>query len=318
MFSQCKKLKCIYGPKDGLNHSKNIHDNDPFSGDAVLIGGNGTIYNIENHRYNNGYANNRYLRADGFGGDGYLTYTVFMDNKLVEGKANNALRLDANEAGTPPGGVTLSNRTLFKDGHWNTLCLPFSLTAEEIANSPLAGATIMGLASSTLETKEFKFNFEEVTAIEAGKPYILKWESGENIKNPHFDKVTITSLEPQTVTVGEGKAQVQFIGTYDPAPLAKDDKTSFFVGSDDQLYYPNVENYQVNACRGYFKISDGVVAASRRVVLNFGNKLEGIGHIESSQATTSLDAQTAYDLQGRRVTNPTKGLYIVNGKKVMK
>ena len=227
-------------------------------------------------------------------------------------------RLDANEAGTPPGGVTLSNRTLFKDGHWNTLCLPFSLTAEEIANSPLAGATIMGLASSTLETKEFKFNFEEVTAIEAGKPYILKWESGENIKNPHFDKVTITSLEPQTVTVGEGKAQVQFIGTYDPAPLAKDDKTSFFVGSDDQLYYPNVENYQVNACRGYFKISDGVVAASRRVVMNFGNKLEGIGHIENSQATTSLDAQTAYDLQGRRVTNPTKGLYIVNGKKVMK
>ena len=315
MFSQCKKLKCIYGPKDGLNQEINLHDNDPFSEDAVLIGGNGTIYNIKNHP--NSYANG-YLRADGFDGDGYLTYTVFMDNKLVEGKANNALRLDANEAGTPPGGVTLSNRTLFKDGHWNTLCLPFSLTAEEIASSPLAGATIMGLASSTLETKEFKFNFEEVTAIEAGKPYILKWESGENIKNPHFDNVTITSLEPQTVTVGEGKAQVQFIGTYDPAPLAKDDKTSFFVGSDDQLYYPNVENYQVNACRGYFKISDGVVAASRRVVLNFGNKLEGIGHIENSQATTSLDAQTAYDLQGRRVTNPTKGLYIVNGKKVMK
>ena len=316
MFNHCNNLKCIYGPKDGLSQSKlNINDYAPFDEDAVLIGGNGTIYNKENHPNSNA---NGYFRADGFGGDGYLTYTVFMDNKLVEGKANNVRRLDANEAGTPPGGVTLSNRTLFKDGHWNTLCLPFSLKAEDIANSPLAGATIMGLASSTLETKEFKFNFEEVTAIEAGKPYILKWESGENIKNPHFDKVTITSLEPQTVTVGEGKAQVQFIGTYDPAPLAKDDKTSFFVGSDDQLYYPNVENYQVNACRGYFKISDGVVAASRRVVMNFGNKLEGIGHIENSQATTSQDAQTAYDLQGRRVTNPTKGLYIVNGKKVMK
>lgn len=322
IFAECENLKCIYSPKGGLYKDKTERDHDAFRECNLLVGGNGTVYDASNQPVTSGSAtrlNGEYLRADGIDGKaGYLTYTVFMDNKLVEGKANNALRLDANEAGTPPGGVTLSNRTLFKDGHWNTLCLPFSLTAEEIASSPLAGATIMGLASSTLETKEFKFNFEEVTAIEAGKPYILKWESGENIKNPHFDKVTITSLEPQTVTVGEGKAQVQFIGTYDPAPLAKDDKTSFFVGSDDQLYYPNVENYQVNACRGYFKISDGVVAASRRVVLNFGNKLEGIGHIESSQATTSLDAQTAYDLQGRRVTNPTKGLYIVNGKKVMK
>ena len=33
---------------------------------------------------------------------------------------------------------------------------------------------------------------------------------------------------------------------------------------------------------------------------------------EESEANTEI-----YDLQGRRVINPTKGLYIVNGKKVM-
>ena len=33
--------------------------------------------------------------------------------------------------------VTLSGRTLYKDGAWNTICLPFNVTLD---SSPLAGA----------------------------------------------------------------------------------------------------------------------------------------------------------------------------------
>ena len=35
--------------------------------------------------------------------------------------------------------VGLVGRTLYKTGDWNTLCLPFSLSAEQLAESPLAG-----------------------------------------------------------------------------------------------------------------------------------------------------------------------------------
>lgn len=75
--------------------------------------------------------------------------------------------------------VTLSDRTLLKNGDWNTLCLPFSLTAEQIAASPLAGATIMELLSTSNLDSEGKLtlNFQDATAITAGKPYIVKWDN---------------------------------------------------------------------------------------------------------------------------------------------
>ncbi|MBP3286501.1 MAG: hypothetical protein J6M15_06150 [Prevotella sp.] len=75
--------------------------------------------------------------------------------------------------------VTLSDRTLLKNGDWNTLCLPFSLTAAQIAASPLAGATIKELLSTSDLDGEGKLTlkFQDATAITAGKPYMVKWDN---------------------------------------------------------------------------------------------------------------------------------------------
>ena len=75
--------------------------------------------------------------------------------------------------------VTLQGRTLYKDGDWNTLTLPFALSATEIAASPLAGATIMTLNGSTSHLDSeglLTLNFETATEIVAGRPYIVKWK----------------------------------------------------------------------------------------------------------------------------------------------
>ena len=48
--------------------------------------------------------------------------------------------------------------------------------------------------------------------------------------------------------------------------------------------------------------------------LGFGNETTAISTIEKMR---NVENETFYDLQGRRVTQPTKGLYIVNGKKVI-
>lgn len=81
--------------------------------------------------------------------------------------------------------VTLDGRTLYCDGDWNTLCLPFSLTAAEIAASPLASFTIKELATSSNLNGDCKLtlNFEDATTIEAGKPYLVKWAPALIIKN---------------------------------------------------------------------------------------------------------------------------------------
>ena len=51
-----------------------------------------------------------------------ITFTDNADNTAHIGYANGVL-----------ADVTLSGRTLFKDGSWNTICLPFNMTAEQVA-----------------------------------------------------------------------------------------------------------------------------------------------------------------------------------------
>ena len=71
--------------------------------------------------------------------------------------------------------VTLTDRTLYNDGKWNTLCLPFNL--DSFTDTPLEGATVKTLASTSFTGGTLTMNFsDDVTSIEAGKPYIVKWE----------------------------------------------------------------------------------------------------------------------------------------------
>lgn len=106
-----------------------------------------------------------------------LTVEVLKTLELAN-YADNTDAIDNNNNGMMPK-VTLSDRTLLKNGDWNTLCLPFSLTAEQIAASPLAGATIKELLTSSNLDSEGKLtlNFKDATAIAAGKPYMVKWDN---------------------------------------------------------------------------------------------------------------------------------------------
>ena len=82
--------------------------------------------------------------------------------------------------------VTFSGRTIYSDGDWNTLCLPFSMDASQIATSPLAGYTIKSLdgTQSNLDGNgKLTLRFNTAEAIEAGRPYIVKWPVGFTINN---------------------------------------------------------------------------------------------------------------------------------------
>lgn len=84
--------------------------------------------------------------------------------------------------------------TLRKDGNYNALCLPFALSADEIAASPLAGAIIKEPTAITTVGNDVTITMQPVTAIEARKPYFIKWENnGESITEMVFDNVTPTS-----------------------------------------------------------------------------------------------------------------------------
>lgn len=79
--------------------------------------------------------------------------------------------------------ATLSGRTIYRDGDWNTLCLPFDMNSDKIASSPLAGAIIKELntGGSSLDGEgKLTLKFTDAADITAGKPYIVKWVAIKN------------------------------------------------------------------------------------------------------------------------------------------
>ena len=210
----------------------------------------------------------------------------------------------------------LQGRTLYADGSWNTLCLPFSLSAEEVYThlNPTELKTL-GSTSFNSETGTLTLNFEDATNIEAGKPYIIKWTSGGDRTNPSFSNVIIDNVTNAVVT-----DYVTFIGFFSPVSLDANDKTVLYLGAGNKLYYPSAA-MTVNACRAVFALN-GLTAGepsadARAFVLNFGDESTGITTTNDMNDTTSDGAW--YDMQGRRLSGkPSQhGIYIKNGKKVV-
>lgn len=99
--------------------------------------------------------------------------------------------------------VRLKDRTLYKDDHWNTICLPFNMTEAQVDASPLSGATIKKLNTSVsgyypsgnvnkpgYQVFDYGypvvlFWFDDVNLttedLQAGKPYLVKWASGTKL-----------------------------------------------------------------------------------------------------------------------------------------
>ena len=227
-----------------------------------------------------------------------------------------------------PVNATLAERTLWKDGSWNTLCLPFDLVLE---GSPLAGATVKTLESSDydISTGELTLNFTtgSLTTLRAGTPYLVKWESGENLINPVFSGVTISAIEGGSA----GSMYVDFVGSFSPVSLEANDKTVLYLGASNKLYYPS-QNRTMGSCRAVFRLHNGLTAGdlptpgqanARAFVLNFGDgEATGIVDAEADSSLFTLHSSLKegwYDMQGRRLNGkPTeKGVYINIGKKVV-
>ena len=237
--------------------------------------------------------------------------------------------------------VTLSGRTLYKDGDWNTLCLPFNLSALDIAESPLAGADIRTLSSASFdeENRVLTLNFTpavgndpdnpawgSITSIEAGVPYIIRWEKANdyvdddehNIVNPTFQKVTLCN-DMYPVVVDD---VIMFQGGYAPISFTEADKSILFLGAENTLYYP-MPGARINACRAYFQLSSA--AAVKEFKLNFGEE-DPTSLSEELRVKNEESANAVYDLSGRKINSQfsifnsqlPKGIYIYNGKKILK
>ena len=242
--------------------------------------------------------------------------------------------------------VTLSGRTLFKDGNWNTLCLPFDLSMDQF-NNLLNGGTLMELDIEGNDdtngnddvngsyktgfdpaTGTLSLYFKDATEIKAGTPYIIKWpkpsgyddhKSDYDISNREFQDVIINNSDETLIrqTVESEDEHVQFIGTFSPVTLDGGDKSNLFLGADNTLHWPSADR-SIGSFRAYFHVDGGNVSA---IKLHFGDN-ENTTAINEHDCNATLSEREShkshelsgvwFDLQGRRLdAKPTaKGVYI--------
>ena len=220
--------------------------------------------------------------------------------------------------------VMLDGRTLYKDakptktGSWNTICLPFDLT---LSGSVLKGATARTLANTNFSNGTLTLSFGNgVSTLSAGMPYIIRWaDEDDNIENPKFTGVTISSKTENTTTLG----YVDFMGSFSPVSLAANDRTVLYMGADNKLYYPDAE-MAIGSCRAYFKLKDGLTAGDpassnvKAIRLDFSDG-EATGITTTDFANSADENDSWFTIDGRKLSGqPAQpGIYIHNGQKVM-
>ena len=314
-------------------------ENDEYSPKIIVADGK-TFYDGLGHSYSGNITD----YADDLAGKILRPF----DYLLLADNSDNASVI-ANHAGsTIP--VALQGRTLYKDGKWNTIVLPFTLSADEIAASQLAGADIRTLneASFSDADGELTLNFTPesgegaVSSIVAGKPYIIKWDKPENyvayngknaascsdIVNPVFTGVTLdatnrsVSFDLET-TEGQEKGVI-FLGTYSPITWETETKSILFLGNSNTLYFPQPSGDKIphlNAFRAYFQLDGltaGEVTLARMSFEGDSSETTIISPAEIKEMA-EISADAWYTVNGVKLDGKpcAKGMYIKNGKKVV-
>ena len=195
----------------------------------------------------------------------------------------------------------------FKGGIWNTVCLPFQSNYGAWShNNIIEGLTKslnqeLRLFNSVQSNNTLQFR-DGKEHISGGTPYLLKID--RDLVNPIFHNVVITTSTPQKETHGD----YSLVGTFGPTDL-KTDGTNVFLGTDNVLYKPAAGTNMLKGIRAYFEIPSG---ASARISMDDSDEATGIKTLKSN-----VDENKVYNLQGQQVSRTAKGLYIINGKKII-
>lgn len=188
----------------------------------------------------------------------------------------------------------------------STICLPFALTAEELAK--------VGKAYTLSAVNDSKATFTPVAEIEAYKPYLLiPSADGKLLENIAATK-DIADVPAEAKTSVSGS--YSFVGTLQAKKSVKKEGMEIygFSASEGKFVHAG-SNASINAFRAYISVPSTALptAASRSIDIDFGGTT-GINEIQNAQSSS---AAATYDVAGKRVGKNYKGVVISNGKKMI-
>lgn len=217
------------------------------------------------------------------------TFKETSDNNIVESYEN--------------ANVTL-NRSHLVTNSWNTFCVPFAISAEEITTTWGEGTELRTFDRMSGNTMYFK----KAESIEAGKPYLVKPTKTTDGDLTFNGVQTVAGDE---IEVGEG--EYFMVGTYNAIKLAEDG-SHLFLSTNNEFKRPMQNSAKMKGMRVYFKVPANTKPAALHA--NIDGVETGINAINGIEVDTTAPV---YNLQGQCVGNSLRslapGIYVQGGKK---
>ena len=210
--------------------------------------------------------------------------------------------------------VTLK-RTLVGDGDWNTLCVPFSLTAAQVKAA--FGNDVELRKLSSIEGTTLKFVSTDI--ITAGEPCLIKVAKDGSTYN--FEGVATIAVANKDYTSSMVSGDIQFLGIYSPMdvvtvnPAGPSTGYYAFLGEGNKFFKAQAET-KMKGFRAFFLVPNNVPSNALKAVID--GTATGIEDlvIDGVKANGRV-----YNLNGQYVGNSLNGLqpglYIQNGKKIV-
>lgn len=283
----------------GTNENKTFK---PYSSDGYV-----GLQNVGTSRYIGVYNNQEWRCYTSVNNNIKATSIAYF--KRVSAGAATTLTLDedATEATITAGkNVNVTLKRTFNDNAWNTLVLPFDLTAEQIAAAFGADAKVAAYTGATAGADgTYTLNFKEATTITANTPVFI--HSAQNKANGY----TFTGVEVKDATPTQTADGFNFVGTYTATTVPVG---NYFINSSNKFYKAGDDKTNIKGTRATF---EPVGAAATAKGLGFNVTEDGTTTAINSitmQEELNVNAPM-YNLAGQQVTKAYKGVILQNGKK---
>lgn len=251
--------------------------------------------------------------------NGTKQFQVWENSDMTEHQTVKEITLDENSDNiveeSKNVNVTLK-RTLYGDGGWNTLCVPFSLTAAQVTAA--FGNDVELRKLSSIEGTTLKFVSTDI--ITAGEPCLIKVAKDGSTYN--FEGVaTIAVASNNYYTFSMVSGDIQFLGIYSPMdvvtvnPAGPSTGYYAFLGEGNKFFKAQAET-KMKGFRAFFLVPNKVPSNALKAVID--GTATGIEDlvIDGVKANGRV-----YNLNGQYVGNSLNGLqpglYIQNGKKIV-
>lgn len=273
---------------------------------------------------NLGFASNKFIFDNDYNKYVYIYKSITPSLTLETSKSLSETVKDKDITGKVPS--IKIDRPFVADGGWYSICLPFSLTADDI-NKQFKGAEFQEFNGVEQQDKTINLKFKKVTTTEAGKPYLIKPRKDITAADLTFINKLIEQTTPVDVNHkldSDANKTFTFKGVFSPFTANSEElayKNIKFLSGENGLDLVSPNDTGTMKCyRAYFVFpgKKGIVETEAKITNH--DEATAVQPVKRQEAETE---HVVFSISGQKVAKVKnasqlpKGVYIINKKRIM-